>query len=81
MAIKLLKEASDNDIFNATLELVYYYANKYILTKNSDYLNYLNTFIIKISTYKEYDSIYKKDIEKKLLDIKNKKIIDINILN
>ena len=80
IAIKLLKEASDNDIFNATLELVYYYANKYILTKNSDYLNYLNTFIIKISTYKEYDSIYKKDIEKKLLDIKNKKIININIL-
>ena len=81
MAIKLLKEASDNNIFNATLELIYYYTDKYISTKNSDYLNYLNTFITKISTYKEYNSIYKKDIENKINDIKNKEIININILN
>ena len=36
-------------------------------------------YINKISTYKEYNLKYKKDIEKILLDIKNKEVIDANI--
>ena len=79
--ISLLKEASDDNIFDATLELIYYYANQYILTKEKKHLTNTNIYINKISTYKEYNLKYKKDIEKILLDIKNKEVIDINILN
>lgn len=80
-AIGLFKQASDNNIFEATLELIYYYAKKYISTRNEIYLNNLNNYILKISTHPKHNLQYKKEIEKQLLNIKNKEKINLNILN
>ena len=79
-AINLLEVAARSNLFEANFELIIYYANKYILTKNNSYLAYVYTYIEKISSHPKYDIHTKKRIENIFNEIKNKEIANIEIL-
>jgi len=81
IAIAYLKDASDNNIIDASIELIYYYSNKYFQTKNTEYLKNIYTYINIVETNPKYNNTYKEMIEDNLKKIKEKKEIDISLLN
>jgi len=80
-AISYFKEAANSNIIDASIELIYYYSNKYFKTMNKELLNKINEYIKMVETNPNYNDKYKKIIEKNLLKIKEKKEIDTSLFN
>lgn len=77
-AIELLEEASNYNIIEATKELIYIYAEKYVKTRNQKYKDLMNNYIEKLETSNQYNENLKKEIEEKFKKIKqiNTSILD-----
>ena len=70
-AIDLFQKAAKNNLFEANMELIIYYANKYVFTKNDLYLIYINTYLKNISIHPKYNKDIKEKIENILNEIEN----------
>ena len=79
LAISYLEEASNHQILEATIELLYFYSSKYIEQKNKDILTKINDLITKIEHHPKFNPIYKKEIEKNIIKLNNKEKIDRTI--
>lgn len=78
-ALDYLKDASDHNIYEASIELLNIYTKKYWETNDIVYKNLITEIILKIENHPKYNSSTKKLIENNLLKEKeriNRKIID-----
>lgn len=79
-----LKLSSDNNILEATIELLTYFTSKYLEQKNEEYFNIIINLKNKIESHPKYNDYICKEVEttlKQLLDkreISNKLIEDIH---
>ena len=80
-AVELFEKAAKSNLFEANLELIIYYANKYILTKNDIYLIFVDDYLKNISSLPQYDISVKKKIENLLKEIRNKEAVDSKVLS
>lgn len=80
-AISLLTESSENNLLESSIELLYYYSDKYFTTKNKSTLQFINYLINKIETHPNYQENHKKTIETIIKKIKEKKKINQNLFN
>ncbi len=79
LAIKLLKEASDQNLLDATIELLYFYTDKYFKERTEVGLITINKLIEKIEKHPNYNEHSKKIIEETILNIKKSSKIDKQI--
>jgi len=75
-AIEYLKEASNHKILDASIELLNYYVEK----NSKKYINEINHYINLIECHKDYNNNIKKIIETNLINIKEKKSINKDII-
>lgn len=80
-AIEYLEIASNNNLIEAQILLLYIYSSNYVKEKNDKLYNKIESLINKIETNNNYNITYKKEIEKNLKIIKENKKINIDILN
>lgn len=73
LALEYLNDASNNNIIEASIELLYYYTNNYQLDKINHYINL-------IEQHPKYNSNIKQTIETTLKKINEKEPINKNIL-
>lgn len=76
LAISYLEEASNNNILNASIELLYYYLSNPI--KNSSKINH---YINKIESHPNYNEKTKETIEKSLLKLNKHQSIDKSLIS
>lgn len=80
-ALNLLNKSSNKGLIEATIELLYYYTNKYFYNKNKKTLNQINNFISKIEQHPNFNYNYKKRIEKTISNLKENITINKNYFN
>ena len=79
-AIKYYKIASDYDIIEASIKLLYYYVDKYLLKRN-DYLKEIIAYYKnRIENHKKYNMEIKKNIEDMVKKIYDTKEISIDFI-
>ena len=74
LALTYLSDASNNNIIEASIELLYYY-----VTNQKQNTNQINHYINLIETHPKYNSTIRKIIEKNLLILKEKEPINKNL--
>lgn len=75
-AISFFKDASNNNILEASIELLYYYIKK----DKQKYSNEINNYINLIESHKKYNNTIKKEIETTIKNIKEKELINKDII-
>ena len=78
-AINLLIQSSNNNLLEAKIELLYHHTNKYYQTKNKEIYIKINQLITEIENHPQFNSNYKKTLEKTILNLKQQQKIDRNI--
>lgn len=73
LALEYLNDASNNNILDSSIELLYYYTNNFQLEK-------INHYISLIEHHPKYNQNIKKIIEESLIKLKEKEPINKNIL-
>lgn len=79
-AINLLTKSSNNNLLEATIELFYYYCNKYFKNKQEENLSTINKLISKIENHPNFNKEHKLIIEENITKIKNKITINRELL-
>lgn len=79
--ITYLTEASNKNLIEATIELLYFYSIKYFKNKNQDILTKINNLITKIENHPNFNSTYNQEIEQTISQLKNIQKIDRTIFN
>lgn len=79
LAIIYLNDASNNNILEASIELLYYYTNNYLQETNENTLTIINNLIKKIENHNKYNNNHKLNIEKTIKKIKTKKNNNLNV--
>lgn len=80
LAIKYLNDASNNNILEASIELLYYHTNNYLKENSNTTLTIINSLITKIENHTNFNNIYKLNIEENIKKIKNKKNNKLNVI-
>ena len=80
-AINLLNNSSEKGLLKATIELLYYYTDKYFENKTTKTLTTINNLITKIENHPNFNATYKKEIEQTISKIKNKPTINKDLFN
>ena len=80
-AINLLNNSSEKGLLKATIELLYYYTDKYFENKTTKTLTTINNLITKIENHPNFNATYKKEIEQTISKIKNKPTINKELFN
>ena len=78
-AINLLTNSSNKNHIESTIELLYYYTNKYFKIKNKDLLTNINNLIDKIEQHPNFNNQYKKEIEQTISLLKTKTSQKLNL--
>lgn len=79
--LNYLNIASNNNILDASIELLTYYVSKYLLSRNSDYYTNIMELKTKIETHPKYNNNICQQVENIIIDIINKKEINPKIIN
>ncbi len=79
-ALEYFNIASDNGVLEASMELFFYYSNKYLSSRDSIDKDMLFKYKKVIEGHKKYDSKLRERIEHTLNELSNKKEIDIDCL-
>ena len=79
-AQEYLEIASNNNLIEAQILLLYIYSSNYVKEKNSKLYSKIEKLVNKIENNTNYNIDYKKEIDKNLKIIKESKKINIDIL-
>lgn len=77
-ALRYLEIASDNKIFEADLELFFYYLAKYLDNKNSSFKDKVYLYKAKLESSDKYNDDIRKKIEANIKKVKEKKEINLD---
>lgn len=80
-AIEYFEIASDNDIIEASIELMYIYSDYYIKSHDKCYLDMVNYYSKIIESHNKYNDDIRLKIEDNLKRLMNHKPIDISIIS
>ncbi len=79
-ALRYLEEASNHNIYEATIEIFYYYIEEYLNNKDKNIYDNIIKYKTLIENNPKYDLKIKELIEKQLYKISNKPKIDLSII-
>ena len=79
-AIKYLKIASNNNIIDASILLIYVYADIYLDNRNNDIMDNIRYYVSVVEKSAIYNEKLRKEIEDCLSKIKDNRNIDLSIL-
>ncbi len=79
-AIEYYKLASENNIIDASVALLFIAIDKYLKTRDNRYLEKINNYKNKIEINSEYNNTIKDQIESKLKELNSKKGIDLSLI-
>ena len=80
-AIEYLKIASNHNVIEASIDLLYLTVDKYLKTREDRYLEKINQYKKSIEINSKYTSEIKEKVENKLKELASKKEIDISVIN
>lgn len=80
-AINFLTDASNNNLLDAKIELLYIYTNKYLNNKKENKLEQINQLITEIEQHPKFNQAYKQEIETNVSKIKKEITINKNLFN
>lgn len=73
--------ASNNGILLALIELLYYYIDKYLKERSSEYLEKIMDVKLKIEQNKQYDASVRVEVESKLKELEDKREISQELID